>query len=51
MVHTLLSKYIGFAAIGCGLIATVICVLMITVSFAHIETISGQVPFDMRPFG
>ena len=51
MVHTLLSRYIGFAAIGCGLIATVIYVLMITVTLAHIETISGQLPFDMRPFG
>lgn len=51
MVHTLLSRYIGFAAIGCGLIATVIYVLMITVTLAHIETISGQVSFDMRPFG
>ena len=51
MVRTLLSRYIGFAAIGCGLIATVIYVLMITVTLAHIEAISGQVPFDMRPFG
>ncbi len=51
MVHTLLSRYIGFAAICCGLIATVIYVLMITVTLAHIEAISGEVPFDMRPFG
>ncbi|MGV6803196.1 MAG: hypothetical protein ACWA49_03250 [Ruegeria sp.] len=51
MIHTLPSRYIGFAAVGCGLIATVIYVLMISVTLAHIETVSGQVPFDMRPLG
>ena len=51
MIHTLLSRYVGFAAVGCGLIATVIYVLMIGVTLAHIEAVSGQVPFDMRPFG
>ena len=51
MIHTLLSRYIGFATLGCGLIATVIYVLMITVTLAQIEAISGQVPFDMRPHG
>lgn len=51
MVHTRLSRYTGFAALGCGLIAAVIYVLMISVTLAHIEAVSGQVPFDMRPFG
>jgi len=51
MIHTVLSRYIGFAALGCGLIATVIYVLMISVTLAHIEAVSGQVPFDMRPLG
>lgn len=51
MIHSLLSRYIGFAAVGCGLIATVIYVLMISVTLAHIEAISGLVPFDMRPLG
>ncbi|MBO9406848.1 hypothetical protein J7399_05380 [Shimia sp. R9_1] len=51
MIHTLLSRCIGFATLGCGLIATVIYVLMITVTLAQIEAISGQVPFDMRPHG
>jgi len=49
MVHTRLSRYIGFVALGCGLMATVIYVLMISVTLAHIEAVSGQVPFDMRP--
>ncbi|WP_375230059.1 hypothetical protein [Roseobacter sp. S98] len=51
MIHTFFSRYIGFAAFGCGLIATVIYVLMISVTLAHIEAVSGQVPFDMRPLG
>lgn len=51
MMRTCLSRYIGFAALGCGLIATVIYVLMIRVTLAHIEAVSGQVPFDMRPLG
>jgi len=51
MTHTLLARYIGCTAVGCGLIATVIYVLMITVTLAHIEAVSGQIPFDMRPFG
>ena len=51
MLYTLLSKYIGFAAVGCGLIASVIYLLMIGVTLAHIETVSGQIPFDMRPLG
>ena len=51
MIHTRLSRYIGFAAVGCGLIGTVIYALMISVTLAHIEAISGQVPFDMRPLG
>ncbi|MEL7150045.1 MAG: hypothetical protein AAGK71_04895 [Pseudomonadota bacterium] len=51
MIQTLLSRYIGFAAVGCGLIATAIYVLMISVTLAQIEAVSGQVPFDMRPLG
>lgn len=51
MNHTLCSRNIGFAAVGFGLIATAIYVLMISVTLAHIEAISGQVPFDMRPLG
>lgn len=51
MIHTILSRYIGFAAVGCGLIALVIYVLMISVTLAHIEAVSGHVPFDMRPLG
>lgn len=51
MIHTFFSRYIGFVAVGCGLIATIIYVLMINVTLAHIEAVSGQVPLDMRPLG
>jgi len=51
MFDTLLSKYAGTAAVGCGLIATVIYVAMISVTLAHIEAVSGQISFDMRPLG
>ena len=51
MVHTFLSRNIGFAALGCGVIASVVYGVMITVTLAHIEAVSGQAPFDMRPLG
>ena len=51
MFNTLLSKYAGTAAVGFGLIATVIYVAMISVTLAHIEAVSGQISFDMRPLG
>lgn len=38
-------------AVGSGLIAVSIYMLMISVTLAHIESVSGQVPFDMRPSG
>ncbi len=45
------SKHIGKVAVGSGLIGASIYVLMINVTLAHIEAVSGQVPFDMRPLG
>jgi len=39
------------AAIAFGLAGATIYVLMINVTLAHIEALSDQVPFDMRPFG
>ncbi len=41
----------GMAAIAFGLAAAALYLLMITVTLAHIQAISGQVAFDMRPFG
>ena len=51
MTNRILSKRLGTIAIGAGLVAATIYSLMITVTLAHIQTVSGQVPFDMRPSG
>ena len=51
MTKRILSKHAGLIAVGSGLIAASLYFLMITVTLAHIQAISGQVPFDMRPFG
>lgn len=51
MTNRILSNYAGFIAVGSGLIAASLYLLMITVTLAHIQAISGQAPFDMRPFG
>ena len=39
------------ATISFGLVGVMIYLLMINVTLAHIEAVSGQIPFDMRPFG
>jgi hypothetical protein len=51
MTNGILSKHVGMIAIGSGLIGASIYLLMIHVTLAHIETVSGHTPFDMRPFG
>ena len=51
MTNRILSKQIGIIAVGSGLIGASIYLLMINVTLAHIEAVSGHVPFDMRPFG
>ena len=51
MTNGSLSRHIGVIAIGCGLIGTSIYLLMIKVTLAHIKTVSGHTPFDMRPSG
>ena len=51
MTKRILSKHSGLIAVGSGLLSASIFLLMINVTLAHIEAVSGQVPFDMRPFG
>ena len=51
MTNRILPKRLGTIAVGAGLVAATIYLLMITVTLAHIQTVSGQVPFDMRPSG
>lgn len=51
MTKRILSKHAGCIAVGSGLIAVSLYLLMITVTLAHIQAVSGHLPFDMRPFG
>ncbi|MEP1356312.1 MAG: hypothetical protein ABJX32_13655 [Tateyamaria sp.] len=51
MTNRILPKHIGRIAVGSGLIAASIYWLMMSVTLAHIEAVSGHVPFDMRPAG
>ncbi|WP_149866500.1 hypothetical protein [Tropicimonas marinistellae] len=51
MMHITLSKHYGKIVIGATLLATSVYVAMVSVTLAHLEFVSGQVPFDMRPFG
>jgi hypothetical protein len=36
-------------SLGCA--AAAIYITMVTVTLAHLESLSGQIPFDLRPFG
>lgn len=50
-MHRIQSKHYGKIAIGAALLATSVYVAMVSVTLAHLEAVSGLVPFDMRPFG
>jgi hypothetical protein len=51
MTNKFSPKHIGTIAIGAGLVATSVYMLMINVTLAYLERVSGHIPFDMRPFG
>lgn len=51
MLKRIQPRHIGMIAIGAALIAATIYMLMINVTLAHIEEVSGYTPFDMRPLG
>jgi hypothetical protein len=51
MTNGIWSKHIGWIAVGAGVIAATLYLLMIGVTLAHLQAVSGQIPFDMRPFG
>ena len=46
-----LSKRAGKVAIVAAMLAASVYLAMVSVTLAHLEVVSGQVPFDMRPFG
>jgi len=51
MKNRILPKHMGMIAVGSGLVATSIYLLMINITLAHIKAVSGYDPFDMRPLG
>lgn len=51
MINRIWTRYAGRAAVCTGIFGAAIYAFMITVTLAHIEAVSGQVPFDMRPVG
>ena len=51
MIHRIWTRHLGLATICFGCLAALIYGLMITVTLVHIESVSGHVPFDMRPMG
>lgn len=51
MIELVWTKYAGRAAVCTGITGAAIYVLMITGTLAHIQAVSGHVPFDMRPVG
>lgn len=51
MLTNFTRRQYGLTAALCGLTAVGIYLFMIQVTLAHIQTVSGMVPFDMRPFG
>lgn len=51
MLVSIFTAYPGRAAVGLGLFGAGLYLAMTGITLAHIEAISGQTPFDMRPFG
>ncbi|MGH1579021.1 hypothetical protein [Planktotalea sp.] len=51
MTNRYLQQNAGAIAIGAGLVAVFLYGVMMTVTLANIQAISGQPAFDMRPFG
>ncbi|WP_159086952.1 hypothetical protein [Loktanella sp. Alg231-35] len=51
MIDGIWARHLRLAAICFGGLGVLIYGLMITVTLAHIEAVSGEVPFDMRPSG
>ena len=51
MMNNFWSRHVGKIAICSGMIGASVYWLMINVTLAEIQAISGQVPFDMRPLG
>ncbi|MEP2952617.1 MAG: hypothetical protein ABJN39_04495 [Sulfitobacter sp.] len=51
MKNGYLPARVGKIAIVAAILAATVYFVMVSVTLAHLEVISGQRPFDMRPFG
>lgn len=51
MTNGTLLKHVGRIAILAAILAASVYLAMVSVTLAHLEAVSGLVPFDMRPFG
>ena len=51
MTNENLSKHAGLIAIVAAMLAASVYLAMVSMTLVHLEVVSGQVPFDMRPFG
>ncbi|MBO9432418.1 hypothetical protein [Sulfitobacter sp. R18_1] len=51
MKNEYLSKHAGKVAVVAAMLAATVYFAMVSVTLAHLEVVSGQQPFDMRPFG
>ena len=51
MTNEIRARYVGPATLGVGVMGASIYLLMVKITLAHIEAVSGLIPFDMRPLG
>lgn len=51
MIREIWGKYTGVIALFAGGASAAVYLTMITITLAHLETVSGLRPFDMRPAG
>lgn len=51
MTNKIRASYVGPATLGMGMMGASIYLLMINMTLANLEAISGLIPFDMRPLG
>lgn len=51
MTNKIRARYVGPATLGLGVMGASNYLLMVNITLAHIEAVSGLIPFDMRPLG
>jgi len=51
MIREIWSQHLGKIAICSAVLAASVYFAMIFITLAHLQTVAGQIPFDMRPTG